>query len=65
MSSKQVCSRDIETNHRQDLHVPQEFQNHLEDLVYEILKEKPRDPIDYAFNFFSKRLKIREGDIEC
>jgi hypothetical protein len=45
------------------LYFPQEFKDHLEDLVFEILKEKPRDPLEYAFKFFSKRLKAREGII--
>ena len=42
-------------------HFSQEFKDHLEDLVFEILKEKPRDPLQYAFNFFSKRLQSRKG----
>ena len=43
------------------LSFPQEFKEHLEDLVFGILKEKPSDPLEYAFNFFSKKLKTREG----
>ena len=50
-----------QANREPSFYFPQEFKQHLEDLVFEILKEKPRDPLGYAFNFFSKRLKTREG----
>jgi predicted transcriptional regulator len=57
MTSQYLNARQTESS----LSFPQEFKEHLEDLVYEILKEKPNDPLEYAFNFFSKKLKTREG----
>ena len=49
-----------QTERELSLSFPQEFKEHLEDLVFEILKEKPSDPLEYAFNFFSQKLKTRE-----
>ena len=54
-------SNNTESEQKPSLYFPQEFKDHLEDLVFEVLKEKPKDPLEYAFNFFSKRLRTREG----
>ena len=61
MSTKSSNLRQTELE--PSFYFPQEFKDHLEDLVFEILKEKPSDPLEYAFNFFSKRLRSRKGMI--
>ena len=43
------------------LRVPPGFQNLLEGLAREVLREQPENIIDFAANYFKNRLAIRSG----
>lgn len=53
-----TCKRSAK--HEASTNISQEFKDALETLVFEILQFKPDDPLQFASDFFIKKLQNRQ-----